>query len=94
MEVTLIDHMGTDLSVVNAARVSFSKESEWESVTPAGPISNLLKESISCQAQSLDSLWSLLCLLQNQGTYLCGQTAGQASGGSGMERGEQEVRGL
>lgn len=30
IEVTLIDHMGSDLSVVNAARVSFSKESEWE----------------------------------------------------------------
>lgn len=29
IEVTLIDHMGSDLSVVNAARVSFSKESEW-----------------------------------------------------------------
>jgi thymidylate synthase (FAD) len=27
---TLIDHMGSDLSVVNAARVSFGKESEWE----------------------------------------------------------------
>lgn len=30
MQVTLIDHMGTDLDVVNAARVSFDKESEWE----------------------------------------------------------------
>lgn len=30
--VTLIDHMGSDLSVVNAARVSFHKESEYESV--------------------------------------------------------------
>lgn len=30
IQVTLIDHMGTDLSVVNAARVSFNKESEWE----------------------------------------------------------------
>jgi thymidylate synthase (FAD) len=30
MEVTLLDHMGSDLSVVNAARVSFSKESDWE----------------------------------------------------------------
>jgi thymidylate synthase (FAD) len=30
MEVTLIDHMGSDLSVVNAARVSFSKESYWD----------------------------------------------------------------
>ena len=29
-QVTLIDHMGTDLSVVNAARVSFDKESKWE----------------------------------------------------------------
>ena len=29
IEVTLIDHMGSDLSVVNAARVSFHKESEW-----------------------------------------------------------------
>lgn len=30
IEVKLIDHMGTDLSVVNAARVSFDKESEWD----------------------------------------------------------------
>jgi thymidylate synthase (FAD) len=27
--VTYIDHMGSDLSVVNAARVSFGKKSEW-----------------------------------------------------------------
>ena len=32
MQVDLIDHMGTDLTVVNAARVSFHKESEWESI--------------------------------------------------------------
>lgn len=30
IQVTLIDHMGSDLSVVNAARVSFHKESEFE----------------------------------------------------------------
>lgn len=30
MNVELIDTMGSDLSVVNAARVSFDKESEWE----------------------------------------------------------------
>lgn len=30
MEVTYIDHMGSDLSVVNAARVSFGKQSEWD----------------------------------------------------------------
>lgn len=29
--VELVDHMGSDLSVVNAARVSFHKESEWSS---------------------------------------------------------------
>jgi len=32
IEVTLLDSMGTDLSVVNAARVSFEKESEWEEI--------------------------------------------------------------
>jgi len=29
IEATYIDHMGTDLSIVNAARVSFGKKSEW-----------------------------------------------------------------
>lgn len=29
MEVSLIGHFGSDLSVVNAARVSFHKQSEW-----------------------------------------------------------------
>jgi thymidylate synthase (FAD) len=31
IKVDLIDHMGTDLTVVNAARVSFDKESYWSS---------------------------------------------------------------
>lgn len=30
MKVEMLDSMGSDLSVVNAARVSFHKESEWE----------------------------------------------------------------
>ena len=30
MKVELIDYMGSDLSVVNAARVSFDKTSEWD----------------------------------------------------------------
>lgn len=30
--VELLDYMGTDLDVVNAARVSFDKESDWEKV--------------------------------------------------------------
>jgi thymidylate synthase (FAD) len=44
MKVKFIDKMGSDLSVVNAARVSFSKTSEWESITPAGPIEGLLSK--------------------------------------------------
>jgi thymidylate synthase (FAD) len=30
IEATYIDHMGSDLSTVNAARVSFGKKSEWD----------------------------------------------------------------
>jgi len=43
MEVELIDHMGSDLSVVNAARVSFSKTSEWDVVPEVGPVEGYLK---------------------------------------------------
>lgn len=32
LQVKLIDKMGTDLSVVNAARVSFDKQSKWQQV--------------------------------------------------------------
>jgi thymidylate synthase (FAD) len=32
---TLIDHMGSDLTTVNAARVSFGKKSEWENANEA-----------------------------------------------------------
>ena len=42
MEVTLIDKMGSDLSVVNAARVSFSKISQWEIIPDAGPTEGIL----------------------------------------------------
>ena len=34
MKAELIDAMGSDLTVVNAARVSFDKESEWEGECP------------------------------------------------------------
>ena len=43
MEVNLIDKMGSDLSVVNAARVSFAKISEWETIPHAGPTEGALK---------------------------------------------------
>jgi thymidylate synthase (FAD) len=33
IKATLIDHMGDDLRVVNAARVSFDKESEYQEIT-------------------------------------------------------------
>ena len=35
--VRLVDHMGSDLSVVNAARVSFDKRSDWETVKIPDP---------------------------------------------------------
>ncbi len=34
MKAELVQYMGSDLTVVNAARVSFDKESEWASGTP------------------------------------------------------------
>jgi len=43
MEVKLIDHMGSDLTVVNAARVSFAKTSDWDSIPDAGEIEGYLK---------------------------------------------------
>ena len=36
IKATYIDHMGSDLSVVNAARVSFGKKSEWDRLCPCG----------------------------------------------------------
>ena len=42
MQVKLVDKMGSDLTVVNAARVSFAKESQWESIPEGGEIEGLL----------------------------------------------------
>src|SRR5690554_6726977 len=39
MKAELIDRMGNDLTVVNAARVSFDKESEWEVRTTSEGVS-------------------------------------------------------
>ena len=45
MQVTLIDSMGSDLTVVNAARVSFAKESEWDEIPFGdGPTKGLLRD--------------------------------------------------
>ena len=43
--VHLVDHMGSDLSVVNAARVSFAKESSLLRFSPEDPDADRLKES-------------------------------------------------
>ena len=43
MKVTLVDHMGSDLSVVNAARVSFAKTSDWDSIPDVGEVKGYLK---------------------------------------------------
>jgi thymidylate synthase (FAD) len=40
-EVVYIDHMGSDLMVVNAARVSFAKESSWDYTDSAFPSKSL-----------------------------------------------------
>ena len=51
--VHLVDSMGSDLSVVNAARVSFAKESEWV-VTPVGNEESWdVVASLSAQDQKL-----------------------------------------
>ena len=46
MNVTLIDSMGTDLSVVNAARVSFNKKSNWGHHVPGQGIFELKKGDV------------------------------------------------
>ena len=42
MNVEFVDSMGTDLTVVNSARVSFDKESKWDILPHAGPVENIL----------------------------------------------------
>lgn len=44
MKVQLIDSMGTELTIVNAARVSFAKKSEWDTIPEGGQIEGLLTE--------------------------------------------------
>ena len=46
MKVTLIDSMGTDLTVANAARVSFNKKSQWGHFIPGQGIFELKKGDV------------------------------------------------
>ena len=52
MKVTYTDHMGSDLSVVNAARVSFGKQSDWEWVHTADD-GGYMREVLSKSDQNL-----------------------------------------
>ena len=45
MRVKLMDRMGSDLTIVNAARVSFAKESEWDTIPEGGQTEGILKHS-------------------------------------------------
>ena len=47
MQATYVDHMGTDLSVVNAARVSFNKKSTWKEYDGGSKECQLEKRDIS-----------------------------------------------
>lgn len=55
MKVTLIDHMGSDLTVVNAARVSFDKESDWVyNCSECGDVRHPLDYEFGCVASNDD----------------------------------------
>ena len=43
LKVDLVDKMGSDLTVVNAARVSFAKKSHWDHSNPFAD--HILKDS-------------------------------------------------
>jgi thymidylate synthase (FAD) len=45
VQVELLDSMGSDLDIVNAARVSYAKESDWEYFVAGTPTPPTLKES-------------------------------------------------
>lgn len=55
METTLISHMGSDLTVVNAARVSFAKESDWDFIDQGGTLlpEGVNRKVLSTQDQKL-----------------------------------------
>ena len=55
MEATLISHMGSDLTVVNAARVSFAKESDWDFIDQGGALlpEGVNRKVLSTQDQKL-----------------------------------------
>ena len=77
IEVTYKGSMGNDLTVVNAARVSFGKESEWEyEESDAYSFKQHMKLKDKKLIKYLAkhehiTFWALLCQLSHQGTSLC-----------------------
>ena len=67
MKATYIDHMGTDLSVVNAARVSFGKTSTKLSKADAGLIAFLARGCTSGDWEDIieDVISTSMCDLVN-----------------------------
>jgi thymidylate synthase (FAD) len=57
MQAELINHMGSDLTVVNAARVSFDKESEW--VVTEGPLQTEVDYEARSVTEWRDKTYSL-----------------------------------
>lgn len=53
MKAQYVDHMGTDLSVVNAARVSFDKASEWVPSGAANDYAGVIYQTIDGKAVNL-----------------------------------------
>ena len=53
IEVTYIDHMGSDLSVVNAARVSFGKKSEYKTLTKCYDTGEVIDKALATKDRKL-----------------------------------------
>ena len=53
IEATYIDHMGSDLSVVNAARVSFGKKSEYKTLTKCFDTGEVIEKALALRDSRL-----------------------------------------
>jgi len=53
IKATYVDHMGSDLSVVNAARVSFGKKSEYKTLTKCFDTGEVISKALSTKDQNL-----------------------------------------
>ena len=53
IEATYVDHMGSDLSVVNAARVSFGKRSEYKTLTKCYNTGEVIEKALALRDTKL-----------------------------------------